>query len=99
MADRKTQDKMRRHFYKKKYGITVDTYEDMLLACDARCEICGVPATEHKEKTNRYLSVDHDHNTGKVRGLLCSNCNLMIGNANDDPKVLLRGAQYLMEKV
>ena len=47
------------------------------------------------KKGIKRLAVDHCHKTGKIRGLLCSTCNLMIGNAYDNPEILRSGANYL----
>lgn len=56
------------------------------------CEICGVKAfASHKVS----LSIDHDHHTNKVRGLLCHNCNLMLGHAKDNPLILELTIKYL----
>lgn len=77
---------------KLNFGITWDEY-DLMLACqDGRCAICG-------GKPRKYnLSVDHDHKTGEIRGLLCSRCNhKLLGSANDDPARLRRAANYLEE--
>lgn len=72
------------------YGITYDEYE-LLLACqDFRCAICG------GRPRKNALSVDHDHKTGEIRGLLCSRCNhRLLGAANDDPVRLRKAADYL----
>jgi hypothetical protein len=56
------------------------------------CEICGRPEA-HKSK--KALTVDHDHVTGKVRGLLCHKCNLVLGYAEDNPLVLQQAIVYL----
>lgn len=56
-----------------KYGITVGQYEDMLLFQGQRCAIC------HTVRSARLLHVDHDHDTGQVRGLLCVRCNTFLG--------------------
>ena len=56
-------------YLKRTYGITVDRYEEMLTEQDGGCFLCG------KTHPERRLHVDHCHDTGKVRGLLCSNCN------------------------
>jgi hypothetical protein len=71
------------------YGITVEEYEFLAVLQEDRCAICGSidPA--------RQLSVDHDHQTGKVRGLLCGNCNVGIGMFQDDPYRLDAAAAYL----
>lgn len=74
----------------KKYGITLSNYFEMLLAQGGACAICGRP-----EPKNKSLNVDHDHQTGEVRGLLCTNCNQMIGHAADSRDRLEAGARYL----
>ena len=56
-----------------------------LLAEKPNCEICGKPSK----------SIDHCHDTGKIRGCLCNGCNSMLGFAKDDPELLRRGAEYL----
>jgi hypothetical protein len=60
----------RRHHLKKRYGITLDDYDAMFKKQKGLCMLCGKP-----EKNKRHLHVDHDHVTGKVRGLLCGVCN------------------------
>ena len=76
-----------------KYGLTHDDYERMHAAQGGRCAICGT--TESKGHGGKHLAVDHDHETGEVRGLLCGNCNRGIGWLNDDPDVVQRAADYL----
>lgn len=80
--------KWERHL-RNKYGITVTDYMARLTAQEGRCAICKVVA----EKT---LAVDHDHITGVIRGLLCAECNRMLGAAKDRPEVLAAGAAYLI---
>lgn len=72
------------------FGLSYDEYE-LLLACqDGRCAIC-----RGKPRKNA-LSVDHDHQTGEIRGLLCSRCNhKLLGSADDDPARLRAAADYL----
>lgn len=81
---------------KRKYGIDAATYEKMLVAQNRRCAICG---EEEKLKSNGIdidnLSVDHDHRTGKIRGLLCHHCNRGIGLFGEDPDRLEAAAAYL----
>jgi hypothetical protein len=76
---------------KKLYGIGVKEYDIMLSKQQGCCAICGKPADEFK----KALAVDHDHLTGEVRGLLCSNCNTGIGNLRDDIGMLYRAIEYL----
>ncbi len=77
---------------KKMYGIDLDEYLVMLDAQGGVCAICG-----EKEKDSRfeYLSVDHCHTTGKVRGLLCNACNRAIGGLKDNPELLRKALLYL----
>jgi hypothetical protein len=74
---------------KCKYGITLDDYEAMQLLQQNRCAICGY---EH----SRGLVIDHCHETGKVRGLLCQPCNMLLGAAKDSPSVMGEAVIYLM---
>lgn len=84
---------------KRYYGLSLEEYNDMLLRCDSRCEICKSPNMENKKR----LSVDHDHrccpgNTscGKcVRGLLCQRCNATIGMAGDSIEGLFSAIRYI----
>jgi len=66
-------------------GIPVEEAEEVWKR--ARCDICG--------RTGIKMVVDHDHKTGKIRGLLCYNCNLAIGNAFDDIARLMAMIRYL----
>ena len=74
------------------YGLTAGDVIAMLAAQDGGCAICG-----HKpdSTSDRRLAIDHDHETGRVRGLLCYRCNTAIGLLGDDPERLRRAADYL----
>lgn len=82
--------KWARHL-RNRYGITPETYQALLERQAGRCAICSIAHGDGEET----LCVDHDHLTGRVRGLLCAKCNRMLGCANDRPEVLLEGAKYL----
>src|SRR5882724_7640529 len=59
-----------------RHGITIFDYEFMLSQCDGQCPICNTPwGTDYSSRPN----IDHDHDTGKVRGILCTNCNKAEG--------------------
>jgi len=75
----------------KRYGITPEQYDEILAAQNCCCAICGI----EESKLPRRLFVDHDHKTGKVRGLLCSNCNFVLGYSKDDVSVLKNSITYL----
>lgn len=74
----------------KVYGITLAQYNEMLVDQNYCCSICAEP-----QRDSKRLAVDHDHDTGRVRGLLCHECNLMLGKARDNPDLLRAGATYL----
>lgn len=74
------------------YGISVEDYEQMLEDQNGGCYICG-----KKPDGKRALDIDHDHITGKVRGLLCSNHNRALGLLNDDIKLMLKSVEYLVQ--
>ena len=73
-----------------KYGITMKEYDRLFFLQKGRCAIC--PTTLERD---RDTHVDHDHNTGKVRGLLCGPCNRAIGLLQDDPQRCKNAATYL----
>lgn len=87
-----TDDQKRAPHLKRMYGMTLREYTTLLLRQGGTCALC--PATKARP-SGGYLCVDHDHNTGAVRGLLCSSCNTAIGLLGDDPKRLLEAAKYL----
>ena len=74
----------------KTYGLTEADYEDMVEEQDGVCLICSC--------TEDRLVVDHDHETGKVRGLLCRACNRGIGLLQDNPMILQKAADYLFTR-
>lgn len=77
----------------KRYGIDLSTYNLMLDSQDGHCACC--PTKPGAENMGRGLAVDHDHVTGRVRGLLCGKCNSMLGYAKDDRVLLLTAIDYL----
>jgi len=78
---------------KRQYGISLNEYINLLVAQGQKCAICG--STSPQREGADSFDVDHDHATGKVRGLLCKDCNLMVGNAHDNPTTLRKAADYL----
>jgi hypothetical protein len=79
---------------KKLYGMTPEDRIEMSKKQGDVCKICGRPNSGNKGK---YLHIDHNHVTGKVRGMLCNNCNTMLGMAKDDQFVLHNAIAYLQE--
>ncbi len=81
----------------KKYGITLEDYEAMLAAQDGVCAICQQPETVNGRTGEvRLLSVDHDHETEEVRGLLCHMCNSLLALAQEDAEILKAARDYVM---
>lgn len=80
----------------KRYGLTLEEFAVLEAMAVGKCEICQKPArARNKWKADSKLHVDHCHTTGKVRGMLCTDCNRGIGLFRDDPKALRRAADYL----
>lgn len=77
------------------YGLSVVEYRLLQLAQEDRCAICGEPETQTYRGQVKRLAVDHDHDTGEVRGLLCSQCNRALGMFNDDAGRLRSAVEYL----
>ena len=82
-------------YYKKRYGITLEEYNKMLVLQNYQCAICKIFESEIKHGRNTYFAVDHCHTTGKVRGLLCYKCNCILGFINDDKEHLKNAIKYL----
>jgi hypothetical protein len=78
-------------------GVDASRYQEMLREQNGVCAICGT-AEKHKAGLSgkaKDLAVDHDHNTGAVRALLCSACNTALGLFRDDPALLDAAKTYL----
>ena len=96
----KNRDYYRNFYLKRNYGISLDEYNKMLDEQKGVCAICGMEETMVHPKHNsngkaQLLAVDHCHVTNKVRGLLCSRCNRVIGMMRDSPELLTKAVEYL----
>ncbi len=78
---------------KHKYGLTLDDYESLLKQQDYCCAICE--CSTDSPRVQGSMAVDHCHNTGKIRGLLCNQCNRAIGMLDDSPTLLKKSYRYL----
>jgi len=76
---------------KRLYNITIEDYNLMFEKQKGCCKICNI----HQSKTLKNLFVDHNHETGEVRALLCHNCNTAIGLIKEDTNVLASAIKYL----
>ena len=96
----RNKDKVRNTQFKLKYGITLKEYNSLSEAQNHVCAICGKPAQEktgYSEEGSRRLVVDHDHEFGYTRGLLCGKCNRGIGMFEDNIEFLKAAIKYLEE--
>ena len=89
----KNQRRRRDYNLRVAFNITLEDYEVMFNIQQGKCYLCH----KHQSELKMRLAVDHDHETGKVRKLLCNHCNLGIGQLKHDPKLLKRAVVYLEE--
>jgi hypothetical protein len=86
-------DKKRQESHlKRNYNITLDIYNQRLKEQNYRCALCS---TDVPGGNGNRFHVDHNHQTGEIRGLLCACCNSGLGKLKDSPKLLKRAIQYL----
>lgn len=84
--------RQRKYQIKANYGMSLDDYDAMLVGQKGQCAICGTTNPHNRWKV---FAVDHCHETGKVRGLLCNKCNRGMGLLDDDADRLIKAAEYL----
>jgi hypothetical protein len=84
-------------YYLRNYGVGYDHVQMMLTEQDHRCAICKCEGFIIKDCHTMSLAVDHCHDTGRVRGLLCHNCNRALGLLKDDPDVLRTALEYISD--
>ena len=82
---------------KHNYGLSLEAYEKMLTNQNGLCAICKRPETATVNGKIYHLAVDHNHETGKNRGLLCAACNIGIGKLKDDILIMESAIQYLQK--
>ena len=86
---RKRKDRERRR--KNLYGVSEEQWTEMKIRQDNRCAICS----KHADENGQELAIDHCHDTGKVRGLLCRECNLALGYLDDNINLFANAIKYL----
>lgn len=82
----------RAHKRQPKYGLSPEQQQNLLVTQNHTCAICKVPF-----ETGKHTHIDHDHSTGKARGILCQACNKGLGFFRDNPVYLLAAVDYLEE--
>lgn len=94
---KENKGKMLNYYYLKKYGIDRATYDRMFSEQSGVCYVCHQPESRKIHKKISRLSVDHCHETGAVRKLLCARCNHVLGHIHEDAQLLRKLADYLDE--
>ncbi len=84
------KERQRAGHLKRKYGITIEQYDELLAAQGGRCAIC-----RREPRPDISLHLDHDHESGKLRGILCFRCNNALGDFDDDSGLLRAALRYL----
>ena len=93
---RKHPDCAHKHKLKYRYGLTIEEYNSRLKDQNNVCAICQRPEiATYRSKTPQHLSVDHDHKTGKNRGLLCDRCNRALGQFGESQVLMQSALAYL----
>ena len=88
---KKDKTKVRDYRLRTKYGITLEHYNEMLSDQGGKCVVCGAT----KEENKKGLAVDHCHETGNVRALLCGNCNCALGFIKENSEIARSLADYI----
>jgi len=83
--------------YRREYGLSPAEAEAVFERAGRCCQLCGMSEQEHMEKFQKRLSIDHNHQTGTVRGILCHNCNTALGKLLDNPILLAKAIVYVVE--
>lgn len=91
----RTKEEQKNSFIKCKYGINLDQYKEMLDKQKGLCAICHEPETRINQYGLCLLHIDHNHTTGKVRGLLCHKCNSLLGYSRENKEILKSSINYL----
>jgi hypothetical protein len=84
-------------YLQQSFGITLQEYGEKLVEQAGKCAICDQPESHMRNGKVKALAVDHCHSTGKIRGLLCSDCNTGIGKLKDNPAVLQSAIGYILK--
>lgn len=90
------QARWERHL-RENYQLTPEQFNALWVKQNGQCAICEIHLMPKGRKLDA-VTIDHNHDTGEVRGLLCRSCNHGIGHLKDDPKVLRKAAEYLLTR-
>jgi hypothetical protein len=91
-AKNKSKEKCRQSALKHNYGLTIEEYNNLLAQQNGKCAICG---SQKPYGNGNHFAIDHNHQTGVVRALLCQKCNHSLGLVKESSKYLNKAAEYL----
>ncbi|MDB9868958.1 endonuclease VII domain-containing protein [Pseudomonadales bacterium] len=97
-ADPELKDKIKFSHWKKRFGVDQDMYKKILKQQKYLCAICRKEESTKRKDRLISLSIDHCHETGSIRGLLCRRCNVALGLAKDNADILIKAANYLAKR-
>lgn len=86
-------------YLQRHYNLSLQAYKTMFKKQQGKCAICGSEGFTLKESQKTKLIIDHDHKTGKVRGLLCPNCNRGLGLFQENTKLLEKAKEYINKDI
>ena len=96
---KKRRQAEQRRYRLKTYGLTISAFDKLFKGQNGKCAICGLELVDENDKgrkvSNAYPRIDHCHETGKIRGLLCNRCNIAMGTFEDDIELLGNAVAYL----
>jgi len=78
----------------RKYGLTLEQFDEFIRACGGRCPLCNVEFVA-SSRSRECACIDHCHKSGKVRGVICKRCNIGIGHARENPEILKAWLSYI----
>lgn len=93
LKNKRTVEKNKHSYLLRSYNLTVEEYNKLYEIQEGRCLICS----KHQSELDKSLCVDHNHQTGEIRGLLCSNCNSALGFLKDNIESVKKALEYLIK--
>ena len=96
--NKRTVELSRKTRIKNRYNLSIEKFDEMIKKQNNKCAICNQPEFKIRYGKIQSLAIDHDHLTGKIRGLLCNNCNRAIGLMHDSIETLKNAVAYLEQR-
>lgn len=87
--------KLKQYYLRSEYNISPEEYNQLLVKQDFKCALCG----RHASEFQRGLAIDHCHETGRIRGMLCMPCNTSLGQLGDTPEAISKVLSYITKNM